>query len=158
VRTTFLVAALLLGVNATEARAQLVAFGVGGPAGYSGFFGSTVDSLHVAGGAQFVVGDRLGVGGDLGFFSRLVTASAMASWHFVGVRAPGRAMPFVAGGYSKMGIGDGEGSFQAWVVAAGADVRLRKRWAVRLEFRDNVRPDARGSVQYWSIGAGVSFR
>ena len=149
---------VLLGLTATEARAQAVGFVVGGLAGHSGFFGSAANGLHVAGGGDVVIGNRLGVGGDLGFFSRLVTASATATWHVAGVRAPGRALPFLFGGYSQMGIGDGEGSFSTWVVGAGVDVDRGKRWAFRLEFRDHVRPDRRGSVQYWSLGAGIAFR
>lgn len=153
-----LLVVVLLGCTATEARAQAVGFVVAGPAGRSGFFGSAVDSLHVAGGADLVIRDRLGVGGDFGFFSRLLTASATATWHIAGRRATDRALPFLFGGYSLMGIGDGEGAFSTWVVGAGVDIDRGKRWAFRLEFRDHIRPDRRGTVQYWSVGGGLAVR
>jgi hypothetical protein len=52
-------------------------------------------NLHVAGGADLVIRDQLGVGGDFGFFSRLMTASATATWHVAGRRAADRALPFL---------------------------------------------------------------
>jgi hypothetical protein len=67
-----------------------------------------------------------------------------------------RVSPFVTGGYTR--FSNGEGAFNAWNFGAGADVWLKPRVGLRLDFRDHVRPDARGEVQYWTLRAGVVFR
>jgi hypothetical protein len=55
-----------------------------------------------------------------------------------------RVSPFVTGGWTR--TSSGEGSFNAWNLG------------VRVEFRDHVRPDSRGTVQYWTVRAGVTVR
>jgi hypothetical protein len=101
---------------------------------------------------------RVGLGAELGLFSRLVVVSLNGTLHFGGTRSSRVLVPFVAGGYTQMGVGDGDGSFPAWNVAAGADYWLTRRYGVRAEFRDHIHPDDRGTVQYWSLRAGIVFR
>jgi hypothetical protein len=67
-----------------------------------------------------------------------------------------RRSPFFTGGYTHMG--SGEASFDAWNVGVGFDLWTSDRFGFRVEFRDHVRPDFRGTVQYWTVRAGVCFR
>ena len=89
----------------------------------------------------------------------LFIASANAVFHFI----PGqpthlrrRISPYVSGGYTR--LFSGEGAFNAWTAGSGADAWLKPRVGLRAEFRDQVRPDSRGGVHYWSVRAGVVFR
>jgi len=142
---------------AAHANAQGLVYGEGGLAGVSGFPGRWSDSFHVAGGGEVVAADRVGVGGEIGFFNRLITASANATVHLTPLSSQ-TAGAFVTGGYSRFGIGDGEGGFHAWNVGVGTHVWFSDRAGLRLELRDHIRPDSRGTTQYWSIRAGVAFR
>lgn len=157
--------AALAGVIAPSrpAAAQALGYGIAGPAGYSGFFGSAFQSVHAAGGGEVLAGGRVGGGGEFGLLANtgggLFVASANAVFHF----APGqptplrrRISPYVSGGYTR--LFSGEGSFNAWNAGIGADVWLKPRVGLRAEFRDHVRPDARGGVHYWAVRAGVVFR
>jgi hypothetical protein len=150
-------------VGAGAAAAQPVGYAVVGPSGYSGFFGSSISAGHVAGGGEFLVGGRAGGGGEFGLIAGtgggLWVTSANGVFHIL----PGgpadsdvRVSPFVTGGYTRMSSGDG--GFNGWNAGAGADVWLKPHVGLRLEFRDHVRPDSRGTVHYWSFRAGVAFR
>ena len=66
--------------------------------------------------------------------------------------------PFVTAGYSRLGIGDGEGAFSAFNAGAGFHYWATDHIGVRAEIRDHVRPDDRGTTQYWSLRAGIAFR
>ena len=107
-----------------------------------------------------LVGGWAGVGGEFGVLgdssSVLFVSSVNGVFHFLPSAAKHRLSPYVTGGYTRMS--SGEGSFAAWNVAAGLDVWAKDRLGLRVEFRDHVRPDDRGTVQYWSIRAGVVFR
>jgi hypothetical protein len=138
--------------------AQGLGYGIAGPAGFSGFFGSSASGVHVAGGGEALVGGRAGIGGEFGVLAN----SSSALWVFSvnGVlhfsTAQRRLSPFVTGGYTRMGNADG--SFGAWNVGAGVDIWAKDRVGLRVDFRDHVRPDDRGAVQYWTVRAGVVFR
>src|SRR5262245_39224223 len=99
----------------TSANAQGLGYVEGGLAGVDGFPGTWSDSFHVAGGGEVVAAERLGFGGEIGFFNRLITASGNATLHFTSVSTQ-KVGAFVTGGYSRFGIGDGEGGFNAWNV------------------------------------------
>ena len=55
-------------------------------------------------------------------------------------------------------MSSGEDSFDAWNAGGGVDVWTRDRVGFRLELRDHVRPDTRGTVHYWTIRGGIAFR
>ena len=119
--------------------------------------------LHAAGGGEFLAGGRVGGGGEFGLLANtdggVFVTSANGVFHFVpSVATPirSRISPFASGGYTRMT--SGEGGFDAWNLGAGADVWLKPRVGLRLEFRDHIRPDGRGGVQYWAFRAGVVFR
>ena len=143
--TVFITAAV------TTAEAQILGYGVAGPAGTSGFIDTGV-TFHGAGGAEIVAGDRVGVGSEFGVFDRLITTSGNLTVYVAGQRG------FVSGGYSRMGIGDGEEAFSAFNVGAGAHVWFGEHTGLRLEFRDHMRPDDRGTTHYWTARAGIVFR
>jgi hypothetical protein len=67
-----------------------------------------------------------------------------------------RVSPFITGGYTRMSNADG--GFRAWNAGAGVDLWAKDRVGARLEFRDHVRDDPRGTVQYWTLRGGVVFR
>jgi hypothetical protein len=146
------------GLAATTVEAQAVAYGVAGPAGFSGFYGTSGLNGHVAGGAEVLAGGRVGGQGEFGAIGGsgglLFVTSANGIARFGS--SSERVSPFVTGGYTRMF--SGEGSFNAWNAGAGADIWLRPRVGLRLEFRDHVRPDSRGAVHYWTFRAGVAFR
>jgi len=141
--------------------AQGLGYGIAGPAGVSGFFRSSLSAVHVAGGGEALVDGRSGVGGECGVLagsgSALLAVSVNGVHHVVRARTRGLS-PFITGGYTFMGAGYGEGSFSAWNLGAGVDVWAKDRVGVRIDFRDHVRPDSRGTVQYWTVRAGVVFR
>jgi len=158
-RTTWsaLVVAMAALLGARPARAQMLGYAIAGPAGYSGFFGSQSNSVHWAGGGEALPVPYVGAGGEFGMLNRLLVGSLTGTAHFRNVHASG-VIPFVSGGWSKLGIGDGEGSFSAKVIAFGIDAAISTHRAVRVEYRDHIRSDSRGNVHYWSFRGGIVFR
>ncbi len=156
--------ALAGGIGAVRpAAAQVIGYGIAGPAGYSGFFGGAFESVHAAGGGEILAGGRVGGGGEFGVLANpsggLFLTSANAVFHFTPSRPTpirSRISPYVSGGYTR--LSSGEGGYNGWNAGIGADVWLKPRVGLRLEFRDHVRPDSRGGVHYWSVRAGVAFR
>jgi hypothetical protein len=154
VRATLLVAGFLL-AGARGADAQGLGYAVGGLAGVSGFFASAAAG-HVAGGGEALFAARVGAAGELGLINNLTLGSVNGVFHVLPSRAEHRLSPFVTSGWTRMS--SGEGSFDAWNVAAGVDIWPKERVGLRLEFRDHLRPDSRGNVQYWTIRGGLVFR
>jgi hypothetical protein len=148
------------GADVGTADAQGLGYGIVGPAGFSGFFGSSASAVHASGGGEVLVGGRGGAAAELGVLgnssSALVVFSANGVLHFSTGRGRRGSSPYVTSGYTHMA--SGEGSFSAWNVGGGIDVWMQDRIGLRVEFRDHVRPDFRGTVQYWTIRAGVCFR
>ena len=68
------------------------------------------------------------------------------------------AVPFLSTGYTRFGVGDSDGPFNAWNVAGGLDYWTGRRAGLRFELRDHIRLDTRGTVQYWSFRSGIVFR
>jgi hypothetical protein len=164
VSTMAVIAGALAVAEPAAAQVTGLGYGIAGPAGFSGFFGTSGLNVHVAGGGEVLAGDRVGAGGEFGVFAGtgggLFVTSATAVFHFVpssGARGRDqRVSPFVSGGYSR--LSSGEGDFNAVNAGAGADVWLKPRVGIRAEFRDHIRSDDRGGVHYWSIRVGVVFR
>jgi hypothetical protein len=152
------VAVVAGGLTASPAGAQVVGYGVAGPAGLSGFYRTSAANGHVAGGVEVLAGGRVGGQGEFGAIGGSGGLLFVTSGNGVVRLAPWdvKVSPFVTGGYTRMS--SGEGAFDAWNVGAGADVWLKPRVGLRLELRDHVRPDSRGTVHYWTLRAGVSFR
>jgi hypothetical protein len=150
---------VILGAWAPSAQAQLLGYGIGGPAGYEGFFGSG-SGLHLAGGGEVLVKGIAGVGAEVGVLgsggSALWVKSVNGVLHVPAGTGTRRLSAFVTAGYTSMS--SGEGSFDAWNVGGGLDVWPKDRVGVRVEFRDHLRPDSRGRVHYWSLRAGVVVR
>lgn len=164
--STLTVAAAAMG--ARPAGAQGLGYGIAGPAGYTGFFGSSgIPLLHAAGGGEFLVGGRVGAGGEFGLMANasggLFLTSANGVFHVApSVPSPTRSRisPFLTGGYTRFTGGEGTSAdwSNGWNLGAGADLWLKPRVGLRLEVRDHIRPDRRGEVQYWAFRAGVVFR
>ena len=152
-----LLAVIFVAVFAAQANGQIVAYAEGGPAGFSNFAGRWSNSFHVAAGGEGIVAGRIGVGGEIGFFQRVITASGNATFHLT-PPSSSTAGAFITGGYTRFGILDGEGGFHAWNVGVGANVWFGDHAGLRVELRDHIRPDSRGATQYWSARAGVVVR
>ena len=152
-----LLAVTFVTLFATHANGQTVAYAEGGLAGFSNLSGRWSSTFHVAGGGEGIVAGRVGVGGEIGFFQRVITASGNATFHLT-PPATSRAGAFITGGYTRFGILDGEGGFNAWNVGVGTHLWFGDHAGLRLELRDHIRPDSRGTTQYWSVRAGVVVR
>lgn len=146
----------------TTVHAQGLGYAVAGPGGVSGFFGSRSSAFHAAGGGGVRFARHAGGGAEGGVLgnagSLLVMVSANGTFYVSPVTAGTGPSPFLTGGYTRLGIGNGDGSFNTWNVGGGLDVWGSGGAGLRLEFRDHVRPDVRGTVHYWVIRAGVAFR
>ena len=153
-RMALLALVIILG-SVRGAGAQGLGYGVGGLAGVSGFFASGAAG-HAAGGGEGLFRGRAGVGGEVGLINNLVLGSVNGVVHLVPSRAGHRLSPFVTSGWTRMS--SGEGSFDAWNAGAGVDVWTRDRVGFRMELRDHVRPDTRGTVHYWTIRGGIALR
>jgi hypothetical protein len=134
-----------------------VAYAEAGPAGFSNFSGRWSNTFHAAGGGDTILAGRVGVGGEIGFFQRAITASGNATFHLT-PPSSSNAGVFITGGYTRFGILDGDGGFNAWNIGVGTHLWLSDHAGLRLEFRDHIRPDRRGTTQYWSARAGVVVR
>jgi len=154
-RSALSLVVFLVSTGGPPALTQTAGYGVAGPAGVSGFFGSNV-SGHAVGGGEFVLPVGVGIGGEAGLLDSLGLLSLNGSLHIGRDRAAQKLSPFVTAGYTWMG--SGEGSFNAWNVGAGANYWLGRRVGVRMDFRDHIRPDRRGTVQYWTVRAGIAVR
>lgn len=144
----------LLGIP--NAHAQALGYGIGGPAAVSGFFGS-LTGFHAAGGGEVLVGRRAGGGAELGMLgnvsSVLQVVSVNGVVHILPVPLAHGVSPFITGGYSR--LSSGEGAFAAWNVAAGVDIWEKNHAGLRIDVRDHVRPDSRGTVHYLTFRIGV---
>ena len=153
-----LLALTVLIFDDSAAEAQLSGYAVAGPAGFTGFFGSSDAGIHAAGGAELLAVRRAGAAAEFGMIAGggapLFVLSVNGVVHPLSTKR--RASPFLTGGYTRMFNQDG--SFDAWNAGAGIDFRWRGRAGFRAEFRDHVRPDSRGTVHYWTLRAGVVVR
>jgi hypothetical protein len=151
--------ATLLG-TARPARAQthVSGYAVGGPGGVSAFFRTQTPMLSAAGGAEVMTPVGLGAGAELGLlansggFLRLVSVNGVMR---LSPRNDSSAVPFLTAGYTN--AASSEAGFNAWNIGGGILLRSAHRPGVRIEFRDHVRPDIRGTCHYWSLRAGISF-
>jgi hypothetical protein len=141
---------------AGAAEAQVLGYVVAGPA-VTSEGASTHTTLHAGAGVEVVTADRVGVGGELGLFYLFVAPSAHAAL-YLRPAGRGKTTPFVTGGYSALWRVDGESAFRAFNVGAGVHVWLAGHAGLRVELRDHLRRDHRGTTQYWSMRAGVVFR
>ena len=142
---------------AATASAQGLGYAVAGPATTMGFVSHSRITFNAAGGGEAVFGDVVGIGGEADFFNRLIVASGSATVHLAGV-STAKFSPFITAGYSRLGIGDGEGAFSALNLGAGFHYWGTDHVGFRAEIRDHLRPDDRGATQYWSARVGIAFR
>src|SRR5688500_1136081 len=156
----FMACLFVLGCGAAPAEAQGLGYAIVGPAGVMGTSGSAGLAGHGAGGAELLVRNRVGAGGEFGVFAGegggLYIASVNGVLHFAPVRRERGTRPFVSGGYTR--LSNGEGTFNGYNIGGGVDIWARERAGVRVEIRDHIRPDDRGTIHYWAIRAGVVFR
>jgi hypothetical protein len=142
---------------AARAEAQGVVYGIGGFGGYTGWFGGA-GAYHIAGGGELLVKGIAGAGAEIGLLGNVGSPLTVLSFNGVAHVADrgDTTSPYVTGGYSR--FSSGEGNFNAINFAIGVDFRANRRAGIRLEFRDHLRRDFRGSVHYYSIRAGIALR
>jgi len=119
--------------------------------------GDTRATLHVGVGGEGLVSGGLGVGGEIGYLSRLRDnasgfglASANISYHFNRDR---RLMPFITGGAS---LGFNNGASGGGNFGGGVQYWFADRAALRLEFRNHI--FSSDTPYYPSFRIGISFR
>ena len=105
--------------NVFDARGQGLGYAVAGPAGVSGFFGSSASSVHAAGGGEALVAGLVGVGAEVGALANSSNVLLVVSANGVAHLTRSRFSPFVTAGYTRMQ--SGEGGFNAWNAGVGAD-------------------------------------
>ena len=137
-RTLFVTAFITL--LAGTAHAQVQGYAIAGPADVAGFVSTRNVTFNAAGGAEVFLGKHVSVGGEAGFFDRLITVSANGAIH--SAKKEG-IVPFLSAGYTRLGISDGEGGFDALNIGAGANGWLSKHAGIRFELRDYLRLDPR---------------
>jgi hypothetical protein len=141
--------------SVTGAGAQGLGYVVAGPSRVSGFF-SPPTALHAAGGGEALFGGSVGIGGEVGLLATSGSVIWVASGNGVLHIPSRRRSPFVTGGYTR--TGGGEGGFNAWNVGGGVDLWATERLGLRLDLRDHIRDDFRGTVHYWTVRGGLVFR
>ena len=144
-----LLAVIFVTVFATHADGQGLAYAEGGPAGFSDFAGRGSNTFHVAGGGEGIVAGRVGVGGEIGFFQRVITASGNATFHLTppSSRKPAPSSPAATRGSGSSTV---KAASTPGTSAWARNVWLGDHAGLRVELRDHIRPDARGATQYWS--------
>ncbi len=123
--------------------------------------GPAVATLQFGVGGEGVVGKGFTLGADIGavgpreeLIYSLGVFSPGVYYHFVrGTRA--RFDPFVSGGYTLMFRGDHASFAHA---GAGFNYWFRPRLALRVEVRDQFRPDYGRVAHFAGVRIGVSFR
>ena len=115
-------------------------------------------SLHLGGGVEARLRDRVGIGGELGYLSAadgtggFGTWSANASYYFG--NPAGRLRPFGTGGYTMFFVSNGSASL--WNAGGGVEYAVGRRMALRLEARDQIMP---GGVSHYVNGrVGIVIR
>jgi len=73
----------LVTLAASAANAQVLGYGVAGPATTMGFVNHSRITFNAAGGGEVFLAKYFAVGGEGGFFNRLITASGNTSLHVV---------------------------------------------------------------------------
>jgi hypothetical protein len=148
----FICMALLPVLSAAQGRSFYV---IAGPAGVSGWLRAS-NTVYAAGGGEFGIGP-VGIGGELGYWaSGLGMGSVNGSVHPAGNASGQKVLPFLSAGYT-VGF-NFERTFNAANVGGGVNYWITNGLGLRLDFRDHIRPDQRGTLHYWSIRAGVLFR
>jgi len=111
-----LVAFFILGLNVSPVRAQGLGYGIAGPAGVTGFFAISASEFHAAGGGELRAASRVGAGGEFGLFgsSRVLLVGSLNGTVYLGSDpSANRAVPFLSTGYTRFGVGDSDGPFNA---------------------------------------------
>jgi hypothetical protein len=143
---------ILFLTSAVALLAQSNGYGFLGPGIVTG--GGDSSGLFRGGiGAEYMLRDRIGVGGELGFLSRSGGTKAGVSANLVYQLEPrGRATPFITGGYSRLfGLTNGANFAN---LGGGANLWRGDHWGFRLEVRDHFRSD--GNVLEFRVG--IVFR
>jgi hypothetical protein len=154
---TSIVVFLIVGTSDPAfAQTRGAAYAVGAVGSWSRFGAGAL--FGGAAGAEAVIHDLVGVGVEAGLLTSdqgglMVSISPGAS---VRLRTTPGPVPYVTGGYSYLQFF--EGSDHAYHFGGGVEFLKTARRALRVEFRDFVRPGRYGSAHYWTIRLGVAVR
>ncbi len=111
---------------------------------------------HLAGGAEYLVAEHLGVRGEFAVMngpSLVLSANVVVrlrSWR------EARLQPFMTGGYSS--IGTNTETIQGWNAGVGADYLLKDEFALRTDVILIGGPTNGSSVRGWALRVGMAFR
>ena len=123
--------------------------------------GNSGSLLAGAGGVEWLPAPYFGVAGEGGVLTSLsgglvFSVGVDARVHFRGTTAPGQWAPYAFVGYSPLRTFDL--SDHGPQFGAGADYRLSRRHALRLEVRDIMRQSGSVTSHYWTARVGVTVR
>jgi hypothetical protein len=142
--------ALFAGAAAAQSAVGYLSVGVGSNAG-----GTIVEP---SGGAEVVLGQTVGVGGQLGAVLRqhgsFGFVSADGSYHLARNAKSGKFDPFIEGGYTRafqLFSGANGGNF-----GFGLNYWFSRRLGIRGQFRELLLSGT--SNNYWAVSAGIAFR
>ena len=158
----FLVGTALFGGLAPTAASAQTSGVVFGTPGAVTCCGESQSTLHVGGGVEGLIGDAVGIGGEIGFLGPwayfrdgLGVMSVNGSYHFLPHQPGRRARPFVTTGYSLFFRDE---HVNLWNVGGGIDYWVKPRMAVRVELRDHIHAEDGATVHFWGPRIGVVFR
>jgi hypothetical protein len=156
-----LIAVIALSTSGT-ARAQTTGEGWAGfgAGAYSNRF-SSGRVIQIGGGGEAVVQKAFGFGGDMllggGGGDAWIESSLRASYRFHRQGATRHVVPFVSGGYTRVGALTERGGVNGVNVGGGLTCWLGHE-GVRFEVRDVVFDTGFQTTQYWTARIGISFR
>jgi hypothetical protein len=113
--------------------------------------GGTSSLIGGGGGAEGLVHKGVGLGADFGVFAHngfggIGLFSVNGTYHFINSQSSPKAVPFVTGGYSVIGLS--EPGSNGGNAGAGVNYWLRERLGLRLEFRAHFFPNAFNDALY----------
>ncbi len=151
-----------LTLSAAASNAQTTGQGtfvVGAGAYSNGFSSGRV--LQIGGGGEALVQNRFGIGGELGLAGgggdAWAAVSLNGSVHFPRPGATKGVVPFVSGGYTRMGFFTEYGGSNALNVGGGITYWFSGRKGLVCDLREVVY-QALGTNQHWAARIGIAFR
>jgi hypothetical protein len=151
---------LTLSAGASNAQTSGQGTFVAGAGAYSNGF-SSGRVLQIGGGGEALIQNRFGIGGELGLAGgggdAWATVSLNGSLHFPKPGSTNGAVPFVSGGYTRMGFFTEYGGSNALNVGGGVTYWFSGRKGLVTEFREVVY-QALGTDQHWTVRIGIAFR
>jgi hypothetical protein len=152
-----------VGVTTAVASAQTTAVGYGfvSPA-FVTYEGESLAIFQAGGGGEARLGERVGIGVDLGFAApweelsdTAGTLSGNGTFYVKGTNRSRKTHPFVTGGYTMLFR---DGFVNGVNVGVGVDRWMTDRVGMRFEFRDHIMMEEGESFHFWGPRISIVWR